>query len=85
MSQSADVMNDTGDMVRVMRHPDGTRAIYQRQQGWRGMRCSTYSASGRLAAVNDYTEGKRRIQVREAGNKLPDVLWCRWYQLQLGG
>lgn len=56
--QSADVMNDTGDVVRVMRHPDGTRAIYQRQQGWRGMRCSTYSASGRLAAVNDYTEGK---------------------------
>lgn len=56
--QSAEVMNETGDMVRVMRHPDGTRAIYQRQKGWRGMRCSSYTASGRLAAVNDYTEGK---------------------------
>ena len=57
-AQSAEVMNETGDMVRVMRHPDGTRAIYQRQKGWRGMRCSSYTASGRLAAVNDYTEGK---------------------------
>ena len=56
-AQSAEVMNETGDMVRVMRHPDGTRAIYQRQKGWRGMRCSSYTASGRLAAVNDYTEG----------------------------
>ena len=27
-AQSAEVMNETGDMVRVMRHPDGTRAIY---------------------------------------------------------
>ena len=35
-AQSAEVMNETGDMVRVMRHPDGTRAIYQRQKGWRG-------------------------------------------------
>jgi hypothetical protein len=57
-AQQVDAMPETGDMVRVMRHPDGTRAIYQRQQGWRGMRCSTYAASGRLAAVNDYTEGK---------------------------
>lgn len=51
-------LTESGDMVRVMRHPDGSRSIYQRQAGWRGMRCSTYSASGRLAAVNDYTEGK---------------------------
>lgn len=58
MAQSTEVLNETGDMVRVMRHPDGTRAIYQRQKGWRGMRCSSYTASGRLAAVNDYTEGK---------------------------
>lgn len=58
LAQSADMANETGDMVRVMRHPDGTRAIYQRQKGWRGMRCSSYTASGRLAAVNDYTEGK---------------------------
>lgn len=57
-AQSGEVMKETGDMVRVMRHPDGTRAIYQRQQGWRGMRCSTYTESGRLAAVSDYTEGK---------------------------
>ncbi len=57
-AQQVDSMPETGDMVRVMRHPDGTRAIYQRQQGWRGMRCSTYDSSGRLAAVNDYTEGK---------------------------
>ncbi len=57
-AQGAEAMNETGDMVRVMRHPDGTRAIYQRQKGWRGMRCSSYTASGRLAAVNDYTEGK---------------------------
>ena len=57
-AQSDEVMKETGDMVRVMRHPDGTRAIYQRQKGWRGMRCSSYTASGRLAAVNDYTEGK---------------------------
>lgn len=57
-AQSDEVMKDTGDIVRVMRHPDGTRSIYQRQQGWRGMRCSTYTASGRLAAVSDYTEGE---------------------------
>lgn len=57
-AQSADLSGDTGDMVRVVRHPDGTRSIYQRQVGWKGMRCSTYSSGGRLAAVNDYTEGK---------------------------
>ena len=57
-AQSTEVMNETGDMVRVMRHPDGTRAIYQRQKGWKGMRCSSYTASGRLAAVNDYMEGQ---------------------------
>lgn len=51
-------LTESGDMVRVIRHPDGSRSIYQRQVGWRGMRCSTYTASGRLAAVNDYTEGK---------------------------
>ena len=51
-------LTESGDMVRVIRHPDGSRSIYQRQAGWRGMRCSSYTASGRLAAVNDYTEGK---------------------------
>lgn len=57
-AQSADLAGTSGDMVRVVRHPDGTRSIYQRQVGWKGMRCSTYAASGKLAAVNDYTEGK---------------------------
>lgn len=57
-AQSADLAGTSGDMVRVVRHPDGTRSIYQRQIGWKGMRCSTYSASGKLAAVNVYTEGK---------------------------
>lgn len=57
-AQSADLAGDSSNMVRVMRNPDGTRSIYQRQAGWRGMRCSTYTASGKLAAVNDYTEGK---------------------------
>lgn len=57
-AQSADLAGTSGDMVRVVRHPDGTRSIYQRQVGWKGMRCSTYSTSGKLAAVNDYTEGK---------------------------
>ncbi len=56
-AQSADLAN-TGDMVRVMRHPDGSKSIYQRQAGWHGMRCATYTASGKLAAVNDYAEGK---------------------------
>ena len=56
-AQSADLAG-TGDMVRVMRHPDGSKSVYQRQNGWRGMRCVTYTASGKLAAVNDYTEGK---------------------------
>lgn len=56
-AQSPDALNEDRDMVRVLRHPDGSRAIYKRQAGWRGMRCATYTASGRLAAINDYTEG----------------------------
>lgn len=56
-AQSADLAG-SGNMVRVMRHPDGTKSVYERQPGWRGMRCSTFFANGRLAAVNDYTEGK---------------------------
>lgn len=58
LAQSADMTRDRGDVVRVTRHPDGTRSIYQRQAGWKGMRCSTYSPSGKLVAVNVYTEGK---------------------------
>lgn len=56
-AQSADLAN-TGDMVRVMRHPDGSRSVYQRQTGMRGMRCSTYTPNGHLGVVSDYTEGK---------------------------
>ncbi|MDO5471567.1 MAG: hypothetical protein Q4F38_09730 [Akkermansia sp.] len=57
-AQSPDLVNEDRDLVRVMRHPDGSRSVYKRQMGWRGMRCATYSASGKLAAINDYTEGK---------------------------
>ncbi len=57
-AQSPDLLTEDRDMVRVMRHPDGTRSIYQRQADRKGMRCSTYTASGRLAAINDYTEGR---------------------------
>lgn len=57
-AQSADLTRDRGDVVRVTRQPDGTRSVYQRQVGWHGMRCSTYSPSGKLVAVNVYTEGK---------------------------
>ena len=46
------------DVVRVLRHPDGTRSFYKRQAGWKGMQCATYTASGKLAAINDYTEGR---------------------------
>lgn len=56
--QSSDELNQSGDMVRVVRHPDGARSIYERQTGWRGMRCSSYAANGRLAAVNVYKEGR---------------------------
>lgn len=56
--QSPDLIDEDRDMVRVMRHPDGSRSVYKRQAGWRGMRCATYTASGRLAAINDYTEGR---------------------------
>lgn len=57
LAQSPDLINEDRDLVRVMRHPDGSRAVYKRQMGWRGMRCATYTASGKLAAINDYTEG----------------------------
>ncbi len=57
-AQSPDLVNEDRDLVRVMRHPDGSKAVYKRQVGWRGMRCATYSPSGKLAAINDYTEGK---------------------------
>ncbi len=57
-AQSPDLANEDRDMVRVMRHPDGTRSVYKRQSNQRGMRCATYTSSGKLAAINDYTEGR---------------------------
>ena len=57
-AQSPDLIDEDRDLVRVMRHPDGSRSVYKRQAGWRGMRCATYTASGKLAAINDYTEGR---------------------------
>lgn len=57
-AQSPDISHEDRDVVRVMRHPDGSRSVYKRQANWRGMRCATYSASGKLAAINDYQEGK---------------------------
>lgn len=57
-AQSADVTEQERDVVRVLRHPDGTRSFYKRQAGWKGMQCATYTASGKLAAINDYTEGR---------------------------
>ena len=57
-AQSPDISHEDRDVVRVMRHPDGSRSVYKRQANWKGMRCATYSASGKLAAINDYTEGK---------------------------
>ncbi len=58
LAQSPDLVAEDRDMVRVMRHPDGTKSVYKRQANWKGMRCATYTASGRLAAINDYTEGR---------------------------
>ncbi len=57
-AQSPDLIHEDRDMVRVMRHPDGTKSVYKRQANWKGMRCATYTASGKLAAINDYTEGR---------------------------
>ncbi len=57
-AQSPDLVKEDRDMVRVMRHPDGTKSVYKRQGNWKGMRCATYTASGKLAAINDYTEGR---------------------------
>lgn len=57
-AQSPDLANESRDLSRVVRHPDGSRSVYKRQHGMKGMRCATYTASGRLAAINDYHEGK---------------------------
>ena len=57
-AQSPDVSHEDRDVVRVVRHPDGSRSVYKRQAGWKGMRCATYLPNGQLAAINDYTEGK---------------------------
>lgn len=57
-AQSPDLRNEYKDLSRVVRHPDGSRSIYKRQRNVKGMQCSTYTASGKLAAINDYYEGK---------------------------
>ncbi len=44
------------DMVRVTHQPDGSKSIYTRRAG--AMICSTYTPSGRLAAIREYVEGK---------------------------
>lgn len=56
-AQSPDLANESQDLSRVVRHPDGSRSVYKRQKGVPGMRCATYTASGRLAAINDYRAG----------------------------
>lgn len=57
-AQSPDLINESRDLSRVVRHPDGSRSVYKRQRNTKGMMCATYTASGKLAAINDYREGK---------------------------
>lgn len=57
-AQSPDLANESRDLARVVRHPDGSRSVYKRQRGSKGMRCATYTVGGKLAAINDYHEGK---------------------------
>lgn len=57
-AQSPDLAKESRDLSRVVRHPDGSRSIYTRAHNTKGMQCSTYTASGKLAAINDYQEGK---------------------------
>ncbi len=57
-AQSPDLANESKDLARVVRHPDGSHSVYKRQRGTKGMRCASYTASGKLAAINDYHEGK---------------------------
>ena len=57
-AQSPDIGSESRDLSRVVRHPDGSRSVYKRQKGIPGMVCCTYTASGKLAAINDYREGR---------------------------
>ena len=57
-AQSPDLANESKDLARMVRHPDGSRSVYKRQRGTKGMCCASYTASGKLAAINDYHEGK---------------------------
>lgn len=57
MAQSPDLVREARDLSRVVRHPDGSRSIYTRHHLMKGMQCATYTASGKLAAINDYQEG----------------------------
>lgn len=56
-AQSPDLQTEDRELVRVTRHPDGARSIYKRERNKPGMRCVTY-VDGKLAAINDYLEGK---------------------------
>ncbi len=57
-AQSPNASSEEGDVVRVTRHPDGTRTIYKRQTGDSGMLSMTYTSNGRLAVIHEYIEGK---------------------------
>jgi len=57
-AQSPNLSKEARDMVRITRHPDGARAVYERKSGQPGMRCSIYSAEGKLIAINHYIEGR---------------------------
>ncbi|MCC8020971.1 MAG: hypothetical protein LIO63_03160 [Akkermansia sp.] len=56
-AQSPDLEREDRDMVRVVRHPDGARSIYKREKNKPGMRSVIYY-QGKMAAINDYLEGK---------------------------
>lgn len=57
-AQSPDLLKEARDMVRITRHPDGARAVYERKSEQPGMRCSIYSREGKLVAINHYIEGR---------------------------
>lgn len=56
-AQSPDLQTEDRELVRVTTHPDGARSVYKRERNKPGMRCVTY-IDGRMAAINDYLEGK---------------------------
>ncbi len=56
-AQSPDLQTEDRELVRVTTHPDGAVSHYKRERNKPGMRCVTY-IDGRMAAINDYLEGK---------------------------